>query len=79
MHTPAPDPPGPTGINELRSRAEALTEWKLALGRGVLPAPDAVEWPQEPFKSKFIVRPPVSCVEQATPDSLPGRGRPRCM
>ncbi|KAI8470513.1 MAG: hypothetical protein J3K34DRAFT_454053 [Monoraphidium minutum] len=46
--------PGTTGLNELRSRAEALTTWKLALGRGVLPAAEEVDWPQEPFKSKFM-------------------------
>ena len=43
------------GLTELRSRAEALTTWKLALGRGVLPDAAEVEWPQEPFRSKFIV------------------------
>lgn len=44
-----------TGLTELRSRAEALTTWKLALSKGVLPAAEEVEWPQEPFKTKFIV------------------------
>jgi hypothetical protein len=43
------------GLSELRSRAESLTTWKLSLGKGVLPTPDQVEWPQEPFKSKFMV------------------------
>ncbi|GBF88932.1 hypothetical protein Rsub_01431 [Raphidocelis subcapitata] len=46
--------PGTTGLTELRSRAEALTTWKLALGKGVLPDAQEVEWPQEPFKTKFI-------------------------
>jgi hypothetical protein len=31
-----------------------LTKWKLALARGVLPSPGDVEWPQEPFRSKFV-------------------------
>jgi hypothetical protein len=53
---PPPTPCPPLGLTELRSRAEALTTWKLALGRGVLPEAREVEWPQEPFKSKFIVR-----------------------
>lgn len=44
-----------SGLTELRARAEALTTWKLALGRGVLPDAAEVEWPQEPFRSKFIV------------------------
>ncbi|KAF8063042.1 viaA [Scenedesmus sp. PABB004] len=92
--------PGTTGLPELRSRAEALTTWKLALQRGCAPAPAAaaaacravartrgraraaaaaaiaavcsvlpdpadVEWPVEPFKTKFIVRTP------------PRGGRPR--
>eukprot|EP00879_Flechtneria_rotunda_P013426 GHRR01014017.1.p1 GENE.GHRR01014017.1~~GHRR01014017.1.p1 ORF type:complete len:601 (+),score=219.05 GHRR01014017.1:188-1990(+) len=46
--------PGTTGIVELRSRAEALTTWKLSLQKGVLPQPEEVEWPMEPFKTKFM-------------------------
>eukprot|EP00775_Hariotina_reticulata_P007193 gene7193-7407_t len=46
--------PGTTGIMELRSRAEALTTWKLSLQKGVLPDPADVDWPVEPFKTKFI-------------------------
>lgn len=45
----------PPGLTELRSRAESLTTWKLALSKGVLPAAEEVDWPVEPFKSKFIV------------------------
>lgn len=44
-----------SGLSELRSRAQALTTWKLALSKGVLPAAAEVDWPVEPFKSKFIV------------------------
>eukprot|EP00882_Tetradesmus_deserticola_P023420 GHRQ01025486.1.p1 GENE.GHRQ01025486.1~~GHRQ01025486.1.p1 ORF type:complete len:224 (+),score=73.80 GHRQ01025486.1:304-975(+) len=45
--------PGTTGIAELRQRAEDLTTWKLSLQRGVLPEPEQVNWPAEPFKKKF--------------------------
>ncbi|WIA19969.1 hypothetical protein OEZ85_005847 [Tetradesmus obliquus] len=46
--------PGTTGIAELRQRAEDLTTWKISLQRGVLPEPEQVNWPVEPFKTKFI-------------------------
>eukprot|EP00882_Tetradesmus_deserticola_P022679 GHRQ01024617.1.p1 GENE.GHRQ01024617.1~~GHRQ01024617.1.p1 ORF type:complete len:257 (+),score=92.33 GHRQ01024617.1:309-1079(+) len=46
--------PGTTGIAELRQRAEDLTTWKLSLQRGVLPEPEQVNWPVEPFKTKFM-------------------------
>eukprot|EP00798_Chlamydomonas_sp_ICE-L_P014477 gene14477-20501_t len=45
--------PGTKGMLDLRSRADSLAEWKLALSKGTLPALDSVEWPQEPFKTKF--------------------------
>jgi uncharacterized protein with von Willebrand factor type A (vWA) domain len=42
------------GLAELRSRADALSQWKVALQKGALPRADAVSWPREPFRSKFI-------------------------
>ncbi|GAX75202.1 hypothetical protein CEUSTIGMA_g2646.t1 [Chlamydomonas eustigma] len=45
--------PGTRGMSELRDRAEALTKWKIALQRGTLPRLEDVQWPQEPFKTKF--------------------------
>jgi hypothetical protein len=67
--------PGTTGLNELRSRAESLTAWKLALAKGVLPDPAAVDWPQEPFKSKFIVSGRAVRAAQSAPRS-PRRAAP---
>ncbi|MEW5311330.1 MAG: hypothetical protein WDW38_003056 [Sanguina aurantia] len=46
--------PGTKGMAELRSRADALATWKLALQRGTLPRVEDVEWPQDPFKAKFM-------------------------
>lgn len=46
--------PGTRGLGELRARAEDLTTWKLCLQKGVLPHPEDVQWPVEPFKTKFI-------------------------
>jgi uncharacterized protein with von Willebrand factor type A (vWA) domain len=46
--------PGTDGLAELRSRADALAQWKVALQKGALPRADALAWPREPFRSKFI-------------------------
>lgn len=46
--------PGTKGLIELRERAEALGTWKTALARGTLPEAEAVAWPQEPFRSRFL-------------------------
>ncbi len=48
--------PGTQGLNELRARADSLSTWRMCLQKGVLPQPQEVEWPQEPFCTKFIVR-----------------------
>ncbi|GIL90546.1 hypothetical protein Vretifemale_18190 [Volvox reticuliferus] len=45
--------PGTRGMMDLRTRADDLATWKLALQKGTLPRMDQVEWPQEPFRSKF--------------------------
>mmetsp|Transcript_2638 Transcript_2638/g.4491 ORF Transcript_2638/g.4491 Transcript_2638/m.4491 type:complete len:677 (+) Transcript_2638:36-2066(+) len=45
--------PGTRGMMDLRSRADAMTTWKLALQKSTLPKLESVEWPQEPFKTKF--------------------------
>ncbi|EFJ49849.1 hypothetical protein VOLCADRAFT_120690 [Volvox carteri f. nagariensis] len=45
--------PGTRGMLDLRSRADNLATWKMALQRGTLPRLEDVEWPQEPFRSKF--------------------------
>jgi uncharacterized protein with von Willebrand factor type A (vWA) domain len=46
--------PGTDGLAELRTRADALAQWKVALQKGALPRAEAVAWPREPFRSKFI-------------------------
>ncbi|GLI68508.1 hypothetical protein VaNZ11_012952 [Volvox africanus] len=45
--------PGTRGMMDLRTRADDLATWKLALQKGTLPRMDQIEWPQEPFRSKF--------------------------
>ena len=39
---------------ELKTRLLALSQWQSSLRRGVLPSPSSVDWPAEPFRSKFI-------------------------
>jgi len=46
--------PGTSSITELKSRLVALSQWQSSLRRGVLPSPGSVDWPAEPFRSKFI-------------------------
>jgi uncharacterized protein with von Willebrand factor type A (vWA) domain len=46
--------PGTTSVYDLKSRLVALSQWQASLRRGVLPSPTGVEWPAEPFRSKFI-------------------------
>jgi uncharacterized protein with von Willebrand factor type A (vWA) domain len=46
--------PGTSSIPELKSRLVALSQWQSSLRRGILPTPGSVDWPAEPFRSKFI-------------------------
>ncbi|KAL4527328.1 hypothetical protein Ndes2526B_g08972 [Nannochloris sp. 'desiccata'] len=46
--------PGTSSITELKTRLVALSQWQSSLRRGVLPTPGSVDWPAEPFRSKFI-------------------------
>lgn len=46
--------PGTTTVYELKSRLVALSQWQTSLGKGVLPAAGSVDWPAEPFRSKFL-------------------------
>lgn len=46
--------PGTCSMYELKMRLVALSEWNRSLKRGLLPDVAAIDWPQEPFKSKFL-------------------------
>ncbi|GFH09895.1 uncharacterized protein HaLaN_05120, partial [Haematococcus lacustris] len=45
--------PGTQGMADLRSRADSLATWKMALQKGSLPRLSELTWPQDPFKAKF--------------------------
>lgn len=46
--------PGTKSMDDLRDRAQALSQWKSSMQRGFLPGPDTLDWPQEPFQSSFV-------------------------
>ena len=46
--------PGTKNMDDLRDRAQALSQWKASMQRGYLPEPGTVEWPVEPFQSSFV-------------------------
>ncbi|CAD7700910.1 unnamed protein product [Ostreobium quekettii] len=46
--------PGTESMAELMVRANALAHWKHQLKKGVLPKVDGIEWPAEPFRSRFL-------------------------
>ncbi len=46
--------PGTKGMGDLMERANALHQWELSMRKGILPRPDSLAWPQEPFKSNFL-------------------------
>ena len=46
--------PGTKNMDDLRSRAQALSQWKISMQRGFLPGPDTLDWPVEPFQTSFV-------------------------
>lgn len=46
--------PGTTTMLDLKTRLISLAQWNTSLRKGVLPKASEVDWPQEPFRSKFI-------------------------
>ena len=46
--------PGTKNMDVLRSRAQALSQWKISMQRGFLPGPDTLDWPVEPFQTSFV-------------------------
>lgn len=46
--------PGTKNMDDLKSRAQALSEWKISMQRGFLPGPDTLDWPVEPFQTSFV-------------------------
>lgn len=48
------DLPGTATTRELKSRLVALSQWNTSLQKGILPKAVDVDWPQEPFRSKFL-------------------------
>lgn len=46
--------PGTKNMDDLRNRAQALSQWKISMQRGFLPGPDTLDWPVEPFQSSFV-------------------------
>ena len=46
--------PGTTTMLDLKTRLVSLAQWNTSLRKGVLPKASEVDWPQEPFRSKFI-------------------------
>lgn len=46
--------PGTKNMDDLRNRAQALSQWKVSMQRGFLPGPDTLDWPVEPFQSSFV-------------------------
>lgn len=46
--------PGTKSMDDLQDRAQSLSQWKSSMQRGLLPGPDILPWPQEPFQSTFV-------------------------
>ena len=46
--------PGTKNMDNLRDRAQALSQWKTSMQRGYLPEPGNLDWPVEPFQSSFV-------------------------
>ena len=46
--------PGTKSVADVRDRLLALSHWQGSLRKGILPSPTSVDWPAEPFRSKFI-------------------------
>ncbi|KAL3158055.1 hypothetical protein ABBQ32_011665 [Trebouxia sp. C0010 RCD-2024] len=46
--------PGTKNMDDLTSRAQALSQWKISMQRGFLPGPDTLDWPVEPFQTSFV-------------------------
>ena len=47
-------------VPDYQTKAEGLQNWRAALQKGRLPRDSTVEFPVEPFKTKFLVWPPHS-------------------
>ncbi|GMH32818.1 hypothetical protein BSKO_00652 [Bryopsis sp. KO-2023] len=47
------DLPGTQGVTDIMIRTNAMSQWRNALKKGYVPHADEVEWPAEPFRSKF--------------------------
>lgn len=46
--------PGTKGMGDLMERANALHQWEVSMRKGILPQPNSLAWPQDPFKSNFL-------------------------
>ena len=46
--------PGTKNMDDLKNRAQALSQWKISMQRGFLPGPDTLDWPVEPFQTSFV-------------------------
>lgn len=46
--------PGTKNMDNLRDRAQALSQWKISMQRGYLPEAGTLDWPVEPFQSSFV-------------------------
>lgn len=46
--------PGTKNMDDLKSRAQALSQWKISMQRGFLPGADTLDWPVEPFQTSFV-------------------------
>lgn len=46
--------PGTKTVSDVKTRLASLSQWNSSLRRGVLPTAAGLEWPKEPFRSKFI-------------------------
>ena len=46
--------PGTKNMDDLKTRAQALSQWKISMQRGFLPGPDTLDWPVEPFQTSFV-------------------------
>ena len=46
--------PGTKNMDDLRNRAQALSQWKISMQRGYLPEAGTLEWPATTFQSSFV-------------------------
>ena len=46
--------PGTKNMDDLKTRAQALSQWKISMQKGFLPGPDTLDWPVEPFQTSFV-------------------------